>query len=162
MFCDPESLNIWICLLRFSTLCYATRSPKQYESAFFEIFDVLFCDPESHKIWKCIFWDFRRYVLRPGVPENLKVHFLRFSTLCSATQSPWNYESAFCWDVRRYVMRPRSRSPWKSESAFFEMFDVMFCDPESQKIWKSIFYKFQTFKCFEIHYFIISKCHNSW
>ena len=41
-----------------------------------------------------------------GVPEFLKVHFLRFPRSCSAHRSPRIPESAFFWDFRRLVLRP--------------------------------------------------------
>ena len=79
------------------------------ESAVFDISIVLFCAQESQNHGKCKFKDFRRSVLRTGVPEILKVHFLRVPTSCSVHRSP--------------------RIPG---SAFFEISDVLFSVQESQ------------------------------
>ena len=80
LFCAQESQNSRTRMFfRFRTYCSAHRSTKIHESPFFEMSDVLFCAQDSH---------FRRFVLRTGVPEFLKVHFLRFPTFCSAHRSP--------------------------------------------------------------------------
>ena len=74
LFCAQESQKSWTCIcLRFPTLCSAHRSSRISESIFV--------------------WDFRRFVLRTGVPEFLKVHCLRFPTFCSAHRSPRNPKS---------------------------------------------------------------------
>ena len=72
------TITLTIHLLTFPTFCSAHRSPRIPDSAFFDISDVLFCAQESQISWNCIVWDFRRLVLRTGVPEFLKVHIFRF------------------------------------------------------------------------------------
>ena len=129
----------------------AHRSARNYESAVFEISDVLFCAQESQNSSKFIFRDFRRVVLHTGVPEFLKVEFLRFLTFCSAHRSPRIPESGvfdisdilFCaqesQNSRKLILFrfPTScsahRSPRIPGSHVFEISDVLFCAQESQK-----------------------------
>ena len=114
----PEFLKVHF--LIFPTSCSAHRSLRIAENTFVEISDVLFCGQESHNSRKCIFWDFRRLVLRTGVPEFPKVQLLIFPTRCSSHRSP--------------------RIP---ESTFFNISDVLFCAQESQNSWKYICWDFR-------------------
>ena len=115
---------------------------QQYKGYIFEISDVLFCEPESQKFRKCTCWYSRRFVLRIGVSQFLKVHLLRCPRFCSADRSPRILESALFWDFRRVVLRTGVPEILKVHCLRFPTF----CSAqESQNSWKSMLWDFWRF-----------------